>query len=742
MSINYSNFKRNKTKIKKVTKDIGYPPINSMPNEVRNLAKYTDTKNRYYFEYNNENGATAFYIIRKEASETANGKKLFIPYSYDNKTQEWIKSSWVNNRPLFQANRLKNAKTIIIHEGEKAVVHANNILPEYTHTTWSGGSNQVENTIYETLKDKEVILFPDNDKPGIKAMVQVALILLENDITDNIKIVSVESFPDGFDVADEVFHKEFNIKEFIKNAKEFNPDDYEEEIETIEKSKNKKEFESKIEKFLSNYIYVRSITSFFETDTKEILSKIQINDWNLHETRGKSLSHELLKNKNLIKVHSVFTHPGIDPGVVEIKPGEHEAIKEGSYFNMYYPTHIKAVPGDVKNILDYYKWFLGEHWGTIEQYIAYLIQKPGSKVRWTPTIISPEGGGKGLLAKLISSLLGHHNCNTQLMFEQMINQFSNVLLGLQFGIINELDLSSRKNIKSATNSLKKFITDDVLTIELKNKPQIKIPFFSNFMIYSNEDDCLHLTKEGRRYFIIKIKHTQEEIISKLESGYKDLILDALEKNSDQLGHLLYHFQNVEITDEKIFQRNAPKTEDFYEVVETSKPTIHRLLDERLEANQWPFNHNGWIKTIDNLSEDRARVINQTYETQMNWCGMIIVSDLYSLIKLDPILGKEFSTLDLITNWCKEKCIKWGNGKNTKQITLPSNTYPRAYLIKNFVYMDGEELISKTEGQLGNIYWDHQFHPKNLRLDIITGSKRFDNQKELPSYLEKKSTFNL
>jgi len=79
--------------------------------------------------------------------------------------------------------------------------------------------------------------------------------------------------------------------------------------------------------------------------------------------------------------------------------------------------------------------------------------------------------GKGLLASLISSLLGHHNCNTQLQYDQMVNQFSNILMGLQFGIINELDLSSRKNIKQLTNALKKFITDDTLTIELKGRPQ-------------------------------------------------------------------------------------------------------------------------------------------------------------------------------------------------------------------------------------------------------------------------------
>ena len=104
-------------------------------------------------------------------------------------------------------------------------------------------------------------------------------------------------------------------------------------------------------------------------------------------------------------------------------------------------------------------------------------------------------------------------------------------MGLQFGIINELDLSSRKNIKQLTNALKKFITDDTLTIELKGRPQIKIPFFCNFMIFSNDEDCLHLTKESRRYLIISVKQTQDAINDKFDSGVKDKILDALEYGS-------------------------------------------------------------------------------------------------------------------------------------------------------------------------------------------------------------------
>ena len=735
MSINYSNYK--KPNKKKVTVELICPPDHSLPGEVNNLAKYTDTRNRNYFEYIQQGGRTAFYIVRKEADQTANGKKQFTPYSYDKISNSWKATAWIKDRPLFQEHLLDDHSPVIVHEGEKAVVAASKevVLNKYKHVCWSGGSNQVNKSNYNCLKDKEVILFPDNDAAGISAMVEVAKILLENDITQNIKIIPTEGLPESFDVADLRYHPEINITGYISKAKEFDPEDYEEQWQKIQNRHDKKNIETKIEEFLNRYIYIRSITSFYDLEIKEFASKTMINDWHLHTMKGKSLANALLMSNDLIRVHSVFTHAAISPGVVEIKPGQYEAINAGLYYNTYYPADIKAEVGPVEDVLDYYKWFLGDNWSIIEQYIAYMVQYPGQKVKWAPVIVSVEGGGKGLLAKLISALLGHHNCNTQLDFSQMINQFSNILMGLQFGIINELDLSTKKSIKSASNSLKKFITDDVLTIELKQKPQIKIPFFANFMIFSNEEDCLHLTKEARRYLIIKIKHSQEAINSKLDTGFKDNILDALEKNNKKLGYLLHHFQNVEIKDPKMFHRNAPKTDDFYEMVESSKPQIHRLLDERLQSNQWPFQHNGWQEHKDNHNK-HGKITSTEYYSSISWPGIVVASDLYSLLKLDPLLGKEFITLDLVQQWLKQNCILWNNGNTTKQIVLPGNTYPRAYLIKNFKYLDEREIKEKDQSELGQIYWDHTYHRKNLRAEGISSHKRYENKKELPSYLEK------
>ena len=752
MSIDFSDYKK-KLKEKKLPK-FKVAAGGDMPARIANLAQHSDTADRDYFTYRNYHGTVNSYVERKEASKTNDGKKKFIPYSLT-EDGKWESKAWPDNRCLYNEHLLKQYpdKPVLISEGEKAAVYGKDNYKDYVHVSFQGGSKAPDKTNYQHLKDREVILFPDADDAGIRAMVQVAKILIEKEITYNIKIVDVEDLPDKFDIADAPMHQEINVPGYIAKADEFDPDKYSKQWKEIQKAEDKKAVESEVEKFLNMYIYIRSVMSFYELENKELLVKQQINDWNLSDMKGENLCNKLLEHDDLIKAHSVFTHAGMKPGIIEVKQGEFEAINKGIYYNTYYPSNIVAAPGDITEILSYYKWLLGEkNWYWIEQYIAYMIQFPGSKMRWAPVITSVEGGGKGLLAKLISAILGHHNCNTQLMYEQMVNQFSNVLMGLQFGIINELDLATKKNVKQLTNKMKKFMSDDTLTIELKGRPQIKIPFFCNFMIFSNDEDCLYLTKEARRYLIIAIKHSQDAINEKLDAGVKDKILDALEFGSKELGHLLHHFQNVKIDDPKAFQRNAPKTEDFFDLVEKGRPMIHRILDERLENNQQPFFNDseihGWVeekskyKSVNVLDQDgfktgekKSEYVGTDYfETRMNFSGLVVAADLHELIMLDPILRNEYCTRDLIIDWCKERSITWPNGNPTKQIVLPHGAYSRAYLLKNYE-VQGQKISNWTEGQLGSHYYWHTFDRKRLDTQGKLDWVRNENKVKQTNYVE-------
>jgi len=286
---------------------------------------------------------------------------------------------------------------------------------------------------------------------------------------------------------------------------------------------------------------------------------------------------------------------------------------------------------------------------------------------------------------------------------------------------------------------------------LKNKPQIKIPNFANFFIYSNDDDCLYLTKEARRYFIITIKHEQVAVEKRLEEeGYKDLIVDALEYDSDQLCHLKHYFENVKIEDIKMFQRNAPKTQDFYDLVEKSRQGIHRALDDRFYSNQYPFECNGeWSTTVeDQNSTYKNGVRDNPTSTMANYCfsGLVISEELLAICRLDKLLSKEHITRDLIIQWCKEKSIPWKRtGKDgvayetdQKQISMTGKltnrlddlsihthaikrVHPKAYLLTDFV-VDGKKLSTMTEGELGSHHMFHSYHAMIMENSVSRGQQ--------------------
>ena len=118
-----------------------------------------------------------------------------------------------------------------------------------------------------------------------------------------------------------------------------------------------------------------------------------------------------------------------------------------------------------------------------------------------------------------------------------------------------------------------------------------------------------------------------------------------------------------------------------------------------------------------------------YYTKLCFSGMVVAADLYEVLLQDPIMKREFLTRDLIVDWCVEHHILWPNGNPTKQIKLPINTHPRAYLIKDFEIGGGDFEMNKpkpitnfaspttpltipkklsncSEGELGDHYYFH------------------------------------
>jgi predicted P-loop ATPase len=146
--------------------------------------------------YKNINGEKLFYQARYETEEG----KVFCPWSWDG--EKWVMKAPPAPRSLFQLERLKDfTGPVMVVEGEKAARAAQKIVGGwYTVVSWLNGSSSVKKNDWSVLKGKDVLLWPDADKAGIKAMETLCQIL--DGHVKSIKILDVSDCKDGWDAAD------------------------------------------------------------------------------------------------------------------------------------------------------------------------------------------------------------------------------------------------------------------------------------------------------------------------------------------------------------------------------------------------------------------------------------------------------------------------------------------------------------------------------------------------------------
>lgn len=137
----------------------------------RETARYT---------YTDEQGNAVFHVVRLEPKDPSKTGKLTLPLSYGMDPSSSI-PCWALKKyqstdnsplPLYHLKELVGypSKPVLVVEGEKAADAAQHIFPEMVVTTWHGGAGNVSAADLSPLKGRDVVVWPDNDAPGLKAM--------------------------------------------------------------------------------------------------------------------------------------------------------------------------------------------------------------------------------------------------------------------------------------------------------------------------------------------------------------------------------------------------------------------------------------------------------------------------------------------------------------------------------------------------------------------------------------------
>lgn len=454
-----------------------------------------------------------------------------------------------------------------------------------------------------------------------------------------------------------------------------------------------------LERILKSYCYVMANDMFNKLGSSEFYQDRQINNFHKHEVfldKG-TLTGNLLANKKFARAETFITSAKYKPGLIHIdRPGIIPLVSKGTVLNIYVPHYLEPKKGDIQFIIDFYVWLLGrDKWNMIEKWIAFNIQNPGVKMKWAVVLVSEiEGAGKGLLARIISRILGFENVNENANYKHLTNTHNTLLIGTQVLVLNEVSLGDFKSKAEGSNSLKNFVADDFYSCNFKNKPMVKLPNLTNFLLFSNDPRVLSLNNGARRYYFCNIKKTEEELIQKEEDGTFEKIWDFVDSD-DGASALIHFFKNeVKINNPKIFLGRAPQTDDLKELIEQSKHPVIKKLEYDLTRPD--INH--------------RRIFNG------NWSGLATfnwLNDQLSTKTLKHEITGDRETFDwgsygddAIYKFLSSNSIPWNNGDKTKQIEI-NGVRQRLYILDDSMCpIPGKSYKDLTPKQIETIHLNY------------------------------------
>ena len=141
------------------------------------ISHYKHGKPSRTWAYKTDTGIIIGYVCRFDLKD---GKEV-LPFVYasDGKREEWRWKGFEKPRPLYNLDLIKANpdKTIVVVEGEKTADAVNQAMDTVIATTWIGGAKNMQHSDWSVLKGRKILLWPDNDKPGHEAMLEISNLL-------------------------------------------------------------------------------------------------------------------------------------------------------------------------------------------------------------------------------------------------------------------------------------------------------------------------------------------------------------------------------------------------------------------------------------------------------------------------------------------------------------------------------------------------------------------------------------
>lgn len=267
------------------------------------------------------------------------------------------------------------------------------------------------------------------------------------------------------------------------------------------------------------------------------------------------------------------------------QPTEMFFIEKGiKWVNTYNPTYPEPDPRHAaaagEHLLRHLTNLIGEpeYRRVLTDFMAFIVQFPGRKIRWAPMVQGAEGCGKTLLGEMLKAVLGSEHVKT-IDGTAVVSGWNEWATGYQMVVLEEVRVQGT-NRYDIMNRMKAWITNDEIPINEKFRNNRDIRNITNYMMFSNFHDALALTANNRRYFVVKSPLQTKSQVQALGDEYFDTLFGFIEQHP---GGMRSFLADWEISADFRPDGHAPQTKYATEMVQDSASdliaAVRRLLLE-------------------------------------------------------------------------------------------------------------------------------------------------------------------
>lgn len=210
------------TQVFPVPADAPAPP-DSFPKNVN--GEWVRYKLQHKWEYRDRLGDLLGYVVRYETPEGKETPPLTL-WKNPKGEYKWKFKAFPDPRPLYNLHRIchDTSAQIVIVEGEKCAELLQTVFDGVNApivvVAWQGGCKAVDKADWSPLQNKRIVLWPDSDEPGRKAMLQISATLQSSGC--KVKIIQVpDDKPGGWDSGDAILKDRWSFEQiatFMKST--------------------------------------------------------------------------------------------------------------------------------------------------------------------------------------------------------------------------------------------------------------------------------------------------------------------------------------------------------------------------------------------------------------------------------------------------------------------------------------------------------------------------------------------